>query len=65
MARSQIPIIDFGRFVAEPQTVADDVLKACAEWGFFYLENHGVPQAQVDGMFQLVRRPWQRRFLSY
>lgn len=54
MASSKIPVIDFQQFSTEPQTVANDVLQACTEWRFFYVENHTVPQKQVDGMFQLV-----------
>lgn len=61
MTLAGIPIIDFARFSAQPQTVADDLLKACTDWGFFYVKNHTIPQAHIDNLFQLVgdgRGPW-------
>lgn len=51
----QIPVIDFGKFDSDPVAVAAAVRDACESIGFFFLKNVGIPQAEVDGMFELVR----------
>jgi isopenicillin N synthase-like dioxygenase len=55
-----IPIVDFsGSFsprAVERKSVAREVHKACREMGFFYVANHGVPQALIDAQFESARR---------
>src|ERR1043165_1234406 len=46
-----IPIIDLSDADA-PRAMQ----KACLETGFFYVANHGVPQALVEGQFEQARR---------
>ncbi|MGF7149899.1 isopenicillin N synthase-like dioxygenase [Sphingomonas zeicaulis] len=45
----EIPIIDFGRFLngdaADRAAVAAEISAACRRIGFFYIVNHGVPEA--------------------
>jgi isopenicillin N synthase-like dioxygenase len=56
----QIPIIDFGPFLAggppARRAVARRLGEACRNIGFFYLVNHGVPQALIDRTFAEARR---------
>ena len=51
----QIPVIDFGKFDSDPVAVAAAIREACESIGFFFLKNVGIPQAEIDGMFELVR----------
>ncbi|KIW18735.1 hypothetical protein PV08_03024 [Exophiala spinifera] len=52
---ADIPIIDFQQVSTSPETVARELLQACADWGFFYVKNHPIPQDAVDGMFDLEK----------
>jgi len=55
-----IPVIDFaamqGGDRAERQKVADRLCQACIQVGFFYVKNHGVPQAVIDQAFAQAQR---------
>jgi isopenicillin N synthase-like dioxygenase len=33
-----------------------ELVRACIDVGFFYIVNHGIPELQIDGMFELSRR---------
>jgi isopenicillin N synthase-like dioxygenase len=46
-----IPVVDLSSADAPRE-----MQKACLETGFFYVANHGVPQALVDGQFAQARR---------
>jgi isopenicillin N synthase-like dioxygenase len=50
-----IPIIDFapmqGADAAAKRRMAADLRAACTEIGFFYIQNHGVPQPLIDATF--------------
>ncbi|KAI8067901.1 hypothetical protein BC940DRAFT_300743 [Gongronella butleri] len=52
MTTRTIPIIDFSQ---DKQTVAKHVLEACSTIGFFYMVNHGLPQADIDRAFALSK----------
>jgi len=52
---SSIPIIDFEQVSSSPRTVAADLLQACADWGFFFVKNHPIPQEAVDAVFELEK----------
>jgi isopenicillin N synthase-like dioxygenase len=58
-----IPVIDFAgafsAYLADRMRVAQAIREACCEVGFFYLRNHGVPQALLDGQLE-----WTRRFFA-
>jgi isopenicillin N synthase-like dioxygenase len=59
-ATALVPVIDFGPcFAGVPgalERLAGELRHACAEVGFFYLLNHGVPQALIDRGFAASRR---------
>ena len=59
-ASAQIPVIDYGPYFAgEPgalDRLAQQVRGACEHVGFFYILNHGVPQAVIDRGFAASRR---------
>ena len=50
-AAKSIPVIDLSSGNA-----AWDIHKACRDTGFFYVSNHGVPQALIDAQFEYARR---------
>ena len=60
MAFSSIPIIDISALSgADPAAItatADEIGRACEDVGFFYIRNHGVPQALIDRTYDLSRR---------
>lgn len=49
-----IPIIDFSLFNTDPAQCAEQIKRASESIGFFYLVNHGIPQQEIDTMFELV-----------
>lgn len=58
-----IPIVDFACFgdgtSPEAIEIGKQLVKACREVGFAYFRNTGIPQTEVDGMFE-----WSRRLFS-
>lgn len=50
----EIPLIDIAPLIdgSDPQGVAERIGKVCEEVGFFYIKNHGVPAAQIEGMYR-------------
>ncbi|EXJ60312.1 hypothetical protein A1O7_04464 [Cladophialophora yegresii CBS 114405] len=48
-----IPIIDFSRSTTNLSALAEEIKQVCATWGFLYLVNHGLPQPQIDRMFEV------------
>ncbi|KAI8055773.1 hypothetical protein BDF22DRAFT_672126 [Syncephalis plumigaleata] len=61
-ATASLPIIDFGSFInpdatdEDRLTVGQQIDRACRDYGFFYLINHGVSQEQYDGIHKLARK---------
>src|SRR5256885_600823 len=53
-APKTIPVVDL-----EGGNVPWEIHKACRETGFFYVSNHGVPQALIDAQFE-----WAGRFFD-
>ena len=51
-----IPVLDLGPFLAgDPgalSPLADQVRRALQDIGFFFVENHGVPQTLIDRVFE-------------
>ena len=53
-ATASLPVIDIAALLkpgasdAERALVADAIGRACREHGFFYISQHGVPQALID-----------------
>ncbi|GMN58969.1 hypothetical protein TIFTF001_028070 [Ficus carica] len=55
----QIPVIDFSLLVSgspdQRSKVIDELSKACENWGFFIVTNHGVPESLMDGVIDGCR----------
>lgn len=53
-----IPIIDFSLLSStdpdQRSKVVADLAKACRDWGFFMVINHGVPESQMKAMFDVL-----------
>jgi isopenicillin N synthase-like dioxygenase len=60
VALAEIPMIDFAPFLdgdaADRRAVADRIVRACEDIGFFYLRGHGVAPGTVDAVFTHARR---------
>jgi hypothetical protein len=58
-----IPIIDVSRIfspsLSARKAVAAEIREACINIGFFYVQNHGISQELVDGVFE-----WGKRFFD-
>ncbi|KAJ9609785.1 hypothetical protein H2200_006113 [Cladophialophora chaetospira] len=53
---TSIPIIDFAKASSSPEQLAGELLTACTDWGFFFVENHPIEQQDIDDIFALERR---------
>ncbi len=53
-----VPVIDLGPFLdgGDKPGVARAIGRACREVGFFYVGNHGVPEARIEAAFAEARR---------
>jgi isopenicillin N synthase-like dioxygenase len=52
---SQIPVIDFSRFISDDITrlqVVEEIYQACSEVGFMYLENFGISHDLIEQVFE-------------
>lgn len=60
MAFSSIPVIDIsalrGDDLDATLAAADEIGRACETVGFFYIKNHGVPEALIQRTYDLSRR---------
>jgi isopenicillin N synthase-like dioxygenase len=54
----EVPIIDMTSAMTgdDIDAVAQNVRAACESMAFFYVKNHGVPQAVINGVFEASRR---------
>ena len=57
-ARHEVPVLDLTNLVrgGPLQDLASEMRRACETIGFFYVANHGVPQAVIDNVFDATRR---------
>ncbi|KAF3384707.1 putative iron/ascorbate oxidoreductase [Penicillium rolfsii] len=55
-----IPVIDLSTIdstsLEERQKLARAIFEACTQVGFFYIKNHGIPEALVDGIHDAAAR---------
>ncbi|KAF8032087.1 hypothetical protein BT93_D1104 [Corymbia citriodora subsp. variegata] len=53
-----IPVIDFSLLSSsnpdQRRKVVSDLAKACQDWGFFMVINHGVPESQMKAMVDML-----------
>ncbi|MGH8700830.1 MAG: 2-oxoglutarate and iron-dependent oxygenase domain-containing protein, partial [Burkholderiales bacterium] len=49
-----IPVVDLGG--TDRRAIAAEIGAACRDTGFFYIENHGIPAALIEGQFESTRR---------
>lgn len=61
MPASQIPTLDIRRFAhpssgADRQAFVDQLGAAYREWGFAGIRHHGIPQALIDGSYDVFQR---------
>jgi isopenicillin N synthase-like dioxygenase len=60
VSNSALPIIDIGGLssavLTDRKAVAERLRAACLDNGFFYVVNHGVPPALIDGLFEETTR---------
>lgn len=56
----EIPLVDMtnlaSSFIEERKAVAAEVIKVCSEVGFFYAQNHPVPQEVIDETFEALAK---------
>ena len=53
-----IPVIDLTNFAHRKREVSQQLLQAAKDVGFFYVCGHGIPDAEVDRVFNEVRSVW-------
>ena len=51
-----IPLIDIAPLLHGDMTPAQAIGQACREVGFFYITNHGVPQAVIEAVYAQAKR---------
>lgn len=60
MVEGKLPIVDLGPYLAgEPgarEKLAAQLRFCCEEIGFFYIENHGIPETLIDQTFNEAKR---------
>ena len=62
-----VPVLDLAPLLAgeDISALAREIRRACEGMAFFYIRNHGVPEAVIDGAFEASRRffaePLERR----
>lgn len=56
--REEVPILDLTPLMkgGSIDALAREMRHACETIGFFYVANHGIPQAVIDGVFDATRR---------
>lgn len=58
-ARDEVVILDMSDLrhpnVEVRRSLGRQLVRACTEVGFFYIVNHGIPEPQIEGMFELSR----------
>ncbi|KAH7304298.1 2og-Fe oxygenase family protein [Stachybotrys elegans] len=59
-AFTSIPTIDLANLKSgnpdDRKRIANEIYQACAECGFFYIQNHGIPDEVIKDTFALLRR---------
>ncbi|KIW52346.1 hypothetical protein PV05_07988 [Exophiala xenobiotica] len=59
---ANIPIVDLRSFSSpdstteDRRTAAEELVKACREVGFVYIQNHGVPQEELNRAFEVSKK---------
>src|SRR5207253_8338257 len=57
---NQLPIIDIGPLYSDEQTawqeVADQIVSACREWGFFYIKGHPITATRIGQLLDCAKQ---------
>jgi isopenicillin N synthase-like dioxygenase len=53
---SQIPTLDIRRFDTDRRAFVAELGAAYREWGFCGIRGHGIPQAEIDGAYDVFKR---------
>lgn len=51
-----IPVISFENFEKQQQSIADQIVNACEDVGFFYVKDVGVSFTQVQQVFEISKK---------
>lgn len=59
-----LPIVDisglYGGSMMTRMTIGNDIVDACEEYGFFYIQGYDIDQAEIDNWFKNVQRFFER-----
>ncbi|RDW89239.1 hypothetical protein BP6252_01271 [Coleophoma cylindrospora] len=50
-----IPVVDLRLFASDPDRLSGELFDAASKWGFLILTGHGIPQEEIDGVFNLAQ----------
>jgi isopenicillin N synthase-like dioxygenase len=60
VAPKDVPIIDLAPMYGDDEqahaALAQEIAQTCADLGFFYVVNHGLPQRQISDLFDIARQ---------
>lgn len=52
---AEIPTVDFSLFASDNDRLSAELFGAASKWGFLILTGHGIPQDEVDEVFDLSK----------
>ena len=53
---NDVPIIDINQ---DRQTAVAEISKACTQWGFFKISNHGISEKLIDNLVKSFEKPFK------
>lgn len=69
----ELPVVDLRRLsegtAAEVEECKKEIARACEEWGFFQVVNHGISKRLLGEMrakqMELFKQPFERKFMNF